>query len=222
MSKTKKISTVKIFIFCFSLIIINNFCFPWIVMNGATGGYNEDTQSPGIQSKIPMEILLIEGAGYFLQTQSNVQTLLHIVELQDIKFIDYIELNKLVNSTLINIINARLAYEELIKVADITPYNLYVLEKLNKFDYETFMKEKGLNPYIFGTVRDYLVEGDITGTFKHAYINFKEIEQLLLNIQSSVLENRVPDLEILWRVNELCAEETLFGSYIARVFKTIK
>jgi hypothetical protein len=191
-------------------------------MNGATGGYNEDTQSPGIQSKIPMEILLIEGAGYFLQTQSNVQTLLHIVELQDIKFIDYIELNKLVNSTLINIINARLAYEELIKVADITPYNLYVLEKLNKFDYETFMKEKGLNPYIFGTVRDYLVEGDITGTFKHAYINFKEIEQLLLNIQSSVLENRVPDLEILWRVNELCAEETLFGSYIARVFKTIK
>jgi hypothetical protein len=191
-------------------------------MNGSTGGYNESTQPPGIQCNISMEILVTEGAGYFFQVHAKVQTLLNMVELQDIKSIDYIKLNKLVNSALINIINARLSFEELIKVAESTPYNLEVIEQLNRFDYDTFMKKYDLNPYIFSIVMDYLVKGDITGTYKHAHGNFKEIEQLLMNIQSSVLENRLPELETFWKLNELSAEETLFGSYIARIFKAIK
>jgi hypothetical protein len=191
-------------------------------MNGSTGGYNESTQPPGIQCNISMEILVTEGAGYFFQVHAKVQTLLNMVELQDIKSIDYIKLNQLVNSALINIINARLSFEELIKVAESTPYNLEVIEKLNCFDYENFLNEYRLNPSIFGIVRDYLVKGDITGIYKYTYGNFKEIEQLLLNIQSSILENRLPELEIFWRLNERCAESSLFGSYIARVFKSIK
>jgi hypothetical protein len=222
MSHIKKISVLKVFVFCFVLIITGSFCFPYIYYNGSTGGYDQNSQPPGIQGNISMEILVIEGAGYFYQGHAKVQTLLNIVELQDIKSIDYIELKKLVKCALIKIISARLSFEELIKSAESTPYNLDVIEKLNKFDYETFMKENGLNPFIFGMVRDYLVAGDITGTYKYAYGNFTEIEQLLLKIQSSVVENRLPELEIFWRVNELCAGETLFGSYIARVFKEMK
>ena len=222
MSHIKKNSFLKVFILCFSLIIMSNYCFPWIYMNGSSGGYNEDTQPPGIQGNIPMEMLLIDGAGYFMKTHSNVQTLLHMVELRDIKHIDYFELNQLVKRALTNIINARLAFEELIKFAEVTPYNLDVIGKLNIFDYDTFMKEYGLNPFIFGIVRDYLINGGITGTFKHAYGNFKEIDKLLLNIQSSILENRLPELEVCWRLNERCAETALFGSYIARIFNSIK
>jgi hypothetical protein len=222
MRDIKKFPAVKIFIFCFSLIIINNYCFPWILGNGATGGYNEDTQLPGIQSKIPMEILLIEGAGYFLKTQSNVQTLLHMVELQDIKFIDYFELNQLVNGALINIIKARLAFEELIKVAEATPYKLDVIDQLNRFDYDAFLNKHCLNPFIFGIVRDYLNKGDITGTFKYLHERLNEIEQLLLIIRQSTTENCLPELPICWRLNERCAETALFGSYIARIFKVIK
>ena len=222
MSHIKKNSAFKTFIFCFSLIIINNYCLSWILGNGATGGYNEDAQPPGIQSNIPMEMLLIEGAGYFLKTQSNVKTLLKMVEWQDKKFINYIEFNQLVNGALINIINARLSFEELTKVAEVTPYNLEVIGQLNRFDYETFLKEHGLNPFIFYTVRDYLVKGDITGTFKYLYERLKEVEQLLLIIRKSTSENRLPELEVCWRLNEKCAETSLFGSYIARIFKSIK
>jgi hypothetical protein len=222
MSNLKKISAVKVVIFCFSLIIINNYCFPWVYFNGATGSYNESTQPPGIQSNMPMEILLIEGAGYFLQTQSKVQTILKMVEWQDIKFIDYIEFNQMVKIALINITNARLSFEELIKVAEVTPYNLEVIGQLNRFDYDNFLKDNNLNPFIFDMVRDYLEKGDITGTFKYLSERLKEIEHLLLIIQEFTAENNLPGLSICWSLNERCAETTLFGSYIARIFNSIK
>jgi hypothetical protein len=222
MSHIKKNSALKVFIFCFSLIIINNYCLSWIFCNGAGGGYDENTQQPGIQSNLPMEILLIEGAGYFMQTQEKVQILLNKIEWQDIKTIDYIELNQLVKSALNNLINARLAFEELIKAAAVIPYNLEVIGQLNRFDYDNFLKDNNLNPFIFGMVRDYLEKGDITGTFKYLSERLKEIEHLLLIIQEFTAENNLPGLSICWSLNERCAETSLFGSYIARIFNSIK
>lgn len=222
MSYRNKKSVIKLFIFCLGLIIIESFCFSYYYCNGSSGGYNEETQTIGIQSNISMEIMVTEGAGYFFQVHAMVQTLLNMVELQDIKAIDYIELDQMVKSSLINIINARITFEKLIKVAEATSYNIEVIEQLNRFDYDTFMNEYGLNPFIFAIVRDYLINGDITSTYKHAYGNFRKIEQLLLNIQSATLANKLPESEIFWRLNELCAEETLIGSYIARIFKAIK
>jgi len=222
MSQIKKISAVKILIFCFSFMIINNYCFPWVWGNGAVGGYNEDPQPPGIQGNIPMGMLLIDGAGYFIKARSNVQAFLYMFELQDIKSIDYIEFERLVNKALMDITNAGLAFEELIKVAEATPYNLDVIEKLNRFDYDTYLNEHGLNPFIFGSVREYLEKGDITGTFKYLYQRLKEIRQMLLIIRESTTENLLPGLPICWKLNERCAEAALFGSYIARIFKAIK
>ena len=222
MSQKKNFLAYKAFVFCFCLITMCTFCFSYICWNGSTGGYDQNTQPPGIQSSISMEILVIQGASYFLNAQVKVQILLNHIELRDLKRIDFDVLNRLIKEALNNIVYTKLTFEELIKVAEVTPYNLDVIEKLNKFDYETFMKEHGLNPFIFSMVRDYLVDGDITGIYKHVYVNFTDIEQLLLKIQSAVIENRLPGLEIFWRLNELCARETLFGSYIARIFKAIK
>ena len=222
MSEIKRISAVKAFVFCLVFIFIETLCFSYYYHNGSTSGYNDEKQPPGIQSQISMEILVIEGAGYFFQIHAKVQTILNMLELQDIKNIDYIELNRLVESSLISTINAIITFEELIKVAESTPYNLEVIGQLNLFDYDTFLNENGLNPFIFCRVRDYLIKGDITGTYNYSYSNFKIIKQLLMTIQSSITENRIPELEIFWRLNELCAVETLFGSYIARIFKAIK
>jgi hypothetical protein len=222
MSHIKKISTFKMFVFCFCLITMCTFCFSYYAYNGSTGGYEQNTLPPGIQCNISMEILVTEGAGYLFLTQSKVQTLLNQVEIRDLKEIDFEALNRLIIEALKNIGYTKLSFEALIEVAEVTPYNFDMIEKLNKFDYEIFMKEHGLNPFIFGTVREYLEKGDITGTYKYAYGNFKEIELLLLIIQAFTIENRLPELEIFWRLNELCARETLFGSYIARIFKEMK
>lgn len=222
MSHIKKNSISKAFAFCLFFIFIETLCFPYWLLNGSGSGYNNDIQSPGIQSKISVEILVIEGTGYFLQANTKVQNLLNILEFMDIKGIDYIELNQVVKSSLIATINARITFEELIKVAEVTPYNLEVIEQLNSFDYDNFLNEYRLNPYILGIVRDFLVKGDITGTYKYFYDNLKIIEKLLMTLQASISENRMPELANFWRLNELFAEETLFGSYIARIFKAIK
>ena len=222
MSHIKKFFILKTIAVCLGLIIIGNFCFSYYYFNGSGSGYNEDIQQSGIQGHISMEILVTEGASYFLKAHANVQTLLNQLECRDLKGIDFIELNRLIMEALKNISYTKLTFEELIKVAELTPYNLVVIEQLNCFDYDAFLNEYRLNPFIFAIVRDYLVDGDITGTYKHAHGNFKEIDQLLLDIQSAILENKLPELKVCWRLNELCAEETLFGSYIARIFKAIK
>ncbi len=222
MSHLKNNPVLKAFVFCLVFIFIETLCFSYWLLNGSEGGYSNGTQPPGIQNQISMEISVVEGAGYFLQCHAKVQILLNMLELQDIKAIDYIELNQLVKSSLISIKNARITFEELIKIAESTPYNIEVIEQLNRFDYEAFLNEYRLNPFIFGIVRNYLVKGDITGTFKYLYERLKEVEQLLLIIRVSTAENNLPGLTICWSLNERCAETALFGSYIARVFKAIK
>ena len=192
MSQTKKIPAFKAFAFSLGLIMIGTFCFPYIHYNGSTGGYDQDPPPPGIQGNISMEILVTQGASYYFKAQINIQTLLNHLELRDLKWIDFETLKRLIIQAFYNITYARLTFTALIEKAETTPYNLDVIERLNTFDYDTFMKEKGLNPFIFGIVRDYLSAGDITGTYKRACGNFKEIEQLLLHIQSSTLENRLP------------------------------
>ena len=154
MSHRKKIPAVKAFAFCLCLIMTGNFCFSYITFNGSTGGYNQYPPPPGIQGHISMEILVTEGASYFLKTHANVQTLLNQVELRDLKGIDFDALNRLIKQALYNIGYTRLTFTALIEVAETTPYNLDVIEKLNTFDYESFMKERGLNAFIFLFCRD--------------------------------------------------------------------
>ena len=110
----------------------------------------------------------------------------------------------------------------MIRAAEATPYNIDVIEKLKCFDYDTFSNQHKLNPYIFGIVKEYLVNGDITGTYKYTNEKLKEISLLIQKIQAELNAYRLPEISICWRLNELCAETTLFGSYIARIFKTIK
>lgn len=222
MRHIKKNPVLKAFVFCLVFIFVETFCFSYYYFNGSDTGYCNGTKPPGIQGQVSMEILIIQGAGYYFKSQSNIQTLLNQIEWKDLKTIDYTKLNRLAKSALNNIIQAKIYFSKLINVAEFTPYNLEVIEQLNRFDYDSLLREYDLNPFIFETVRGYLIIGDITGTYKCALGNFKEIEQLLLYIQSSIAENRMPELKYCWRLNELCAEETLFGSYIARIFKAMK
>jgi hypothetical protein len=70
-------------------------------------------------------------------------------------------------------------------------------------------------------LQSYLSRGDITGTFKRSYYNIYNIERLLVSIQTGLSSDNLPGLPVLWQLNELCADTTLFGSYAARVFYEI-
>jgi hypothetical protein len=88
------------------------------------------------------------------------------------------------------------------------------------FDYDAYMKENGLNPFIFKTLSGYLSSGDITGAFKKAHASMAEIKNLLVTIKNDVSVERLPELQVFWKLNELCSETSIFGSYAARIFQT--
>jgi hypothetical protein len=215
-------SLKKVIILAVSFFIIFNMnSFSYVVLNGSDGGYN-GTPSNGIGiSDISIKMLIEDGVGYFLKAQVDIQSFLNIIEWQDTRIINYIDLNQVIKNALTHMIMARSNFEELIKVAESTLYNFEVIERLKEFGYDSFVKEYNLNPYVFNIVKEYLIKGDITGTFKYTNEKFKEIEQVILKIQEEVSVYRLPGVSMCWRLNELCAEITLFGSYIARIFKNI-
>jgi len=202
------------------LIPVNS--FPYLYFNGSGEGYGGGGESAGIRinENNTIEMYVVAGAGYFLNAHFSVQFLLRKVEVQDLKGMDYNEIQQLLNLALENITSAVETYQQLIEIAENTPYNPLAVDKLMAFDYEGYMKENGLNPFIFKTLAGYLSRGDITGTFKKAHSSMAEIKNLLVTIKNDVSFDRLPALPVFWQLNELCSETSIFGSYAARVFQT--
>jgi hypothetical protein len=205
----------------FILMLINMNAFSYIYHNGSGSGYEESGEIYS-EDTYTIETLIISGAGYYLKSNSKIQKFLNLIELQDIIPIDYNEINRLMNLALENIAIARETYENLIILAESTPYKLEFIAKLKNFDYQSYMNEMGLNSVVFNKVREYLEKGDITGSFKHTYSNLCAIEELLTSIKNGTAVNQMPELSLLWKLNETCAESLLFGSYAARVFHIIQ
>jgi hypothetical protein len=128
----------------------------------------------------------------------------------------------MVNQAFENITLARETYDRLIRIAEFTPYNPEVIQKLKDFDYDSFHDENLLIGTVFEKIRGYLSNGDITGSFKHmrSYIAF--MEYLLVYMKYDLYFNCQPKLPVLWRLNETCSEACLFGSYAARIFYKLK
>jgi hypothetical protein len=200
------------------LMLSNNNLLAYIFFNGSGSSYDDPDGGDELIYNTTIETIIIDGAGYYLQGNTYIQTLLNLVELQDVKGIDYPEMQRLVDSALQNISNARITYEKLVSKAEATPYNPVIIEKLKAFDYYSFMLENRLNETIFKKAAGYLGNGDITGAFRHVLAAVRYMEFLLTAVKTEMDFNR---LEIYWKLNELCAETTLFGSFIARVFNQI-
>ena len=205
------------------LMLPNNNLFAYISFNGSGSGYDDPNTGKDL-TKITASIdtLIIEGASYYLQGNADIQSLLNRVELQDLKAIYYPEMQRLLDSAMANITNARITYEKLVSKAEATPYNPVVMEQLMAFDYDSFMLENRLNETIFKKVEGYLGNGDITGAFRHGLSVIKSIQWLLFIVANYVEFDQMPWIGIYWKLNELCAEFSLFGSYTARIFQSLQ
>ena len=206
-----------------TLLLIGMNAYPFINLNGSGGGYGDENDGGNICSYGgAIEFYIVQGAGYFLEANMDIQSLLRQVELQDLQGIDYQEMQAVVNRARENMNNAKQTYELLIQTAQKTPYNQPVIEILKNFDYESFVKENSLNGAIFEKVRGFLQKGDITGVFKYTHSRCLEIIDFLDAINQAVSRYNLPGLSIFWRLNERAAGVSLFGSYVARVFAGIR
>jgi hypothetical protein len=112
-------------------------------------------------------------------------------------------------------------YEFLKQIADTTPYNPVVIDKLLSFDYSGFCRERGLNKDAFEDVKQFLGKGDARGVFNKILTDTTVILNSLNTIKISVDMKRFPLLSNLWRLNQRFAETLLFGQYCAEVMVAI-
>jgi hypothetical protein len=195
----------------FAFVYANHAC----KANDACGG--EGKKSSGSN----MGQMIIEGAGHFLMSHSEMLKFLNKIELSELTGPDYSELQDIINRAIESMENASETYKNLISIAKETPYNMDVISKLRIFDYAGYMKTNGLNRVIFKKVKYFLRKGDVIGVYIYLKSDMDSIIEQLVNIKSNVDSEVFPEISLLWRINQKYSESLLFGQYVAEVFKNL-
>lgn len=174
-----------------------------------------------INSVSLIESYIEEGGSYFLKAFSDILLLSGSVEAANLEGIDDNELQRTVETGLANIQNAKSAYLLLIRTAESTPYNPFIISQLKAFAYNDFMAKNALNGIVFGEVREYLQNGDITGIFKRLYSKLIVMEELMMSIKIETGSTSLPSIPVIWKLNETASDNLLFGQYVARIFSEL-
>ncbi len=199
------------------LIFFTLSLFPLMVLNEGDSAYEGGGKNtPTIRKYI------IEGAGYFLKSRSDLLLLLNKIELSELNGIDYLELQNIIKSVIENMENAKATYENLIAIAKETPYNESVIETLKNFDYPGFQENQGLNNEIFKEVENLLIKGDVTGVFEKFKDDLENILATMYEVKYTVDSNTFPEIAVLWEINQKYVYSLLFGQYVAVVCKNLK
>jgi hypothetical protein len=168
-----------------------------------------------------MCVLIIEGAGYFLSSQSDMLLFLNRLELAGLSTPDYAELQYLLNRAVKNMEKAVETYKTLASTAAVTPYNPQVISQLMEFDYTGYEKTNALNVEVFARLKTYLSKGDINGVIFIMKRDMESILQQLYVLKAFVDKQEFPGLSLLWRVNQSYQQAMLSGQYVAEVFNNL-
>ena len=203
------------------LIPIN--LFPRICANGSGGAFGgEESISHGMSGVSSLiETHVIEGAGHFLNAYSNILLFLNRVEKSGLEEMDFKEAALIVNRAIENMDNALAVYNQLIDIAERTPYNKNTIAKLMDFDYNGFMSRCGLNNIIFKEVKMYLSNGDVIGMYKYIRNEFLLIRKSLRKVKNDIDTENIPIISSLWTINDEFSKTLNFGQIVSRCFYEI-
>ncbi|MCP4147851.1 MAG: hypothetical protein GY757_08870 [bacterium] len=195
--------------------------FPYIYFNNAGTGYDVTSGDQKVMTAGNSINRYIEDiAANFLLAKADILTFSNLYELSD-SSIDYEEWLRVLNSAEDNIKKSMDAYSQLIQLAETTPYNQAVLDKLMNFNYPGFLSKHNLNTGIYLEVEFFLNQGNVTGAFKKIAASLDTISGILTQIKAEVNADTMPGLTDIWRINEEFSTALLFGEYVAMVFSEI-
>lgn len=214
MANGMKLSILKAFLGVLALCVFQMNAFSRFILNSTSEGFAESDQ-PAIEGYV------IEGAGYFLKSYSDLLLLMNKIELSDMYGVDYAELQQLVNSALSNMENSREKYTSLTQIADKAPYKQTVIAQLTAFDYNSFGQAKELNGVITGKMETYLGFGDVRGIYHKILTDTQAIIDKLIIVRSAVDTGILPVTSDLWRLNESYLDTLFLGQYAAEIFYNI-
>ena len=138
--------------------------------------------------------------------------------MEEINGIDFEELRQIINNAVVHMENAKAKYNDLIQLADGTPFHQPTITELMGFNYTSFQKSKGLNNVIFKEVGTYLCSGDVRGLYHRFRADTQSILDQLNVIKSAVDAEVIPENPDLCQVNKSYCETLLFGQYTAEIF----
>lgn len=223
LDKETKMRRSKLMFLLIVFLLLSNKMFGLIVLNESQKGYEKPIGTNElITGDEQIKFYIIQGAGYFLKSDSNFQLFLNIIELADINGLNYDDLKKVLNNTIYSMEFAKTSYSDLINVAEKTPYNQVIIDKLKFFDYDSFQKNKGLICDIIQKIKSFLINGNITGAYKEVYSYTVESLIYLNEIKEEIDNKLSPDVSLLWLLNQKYSECKLFGQYISQIFFEIK
>jgi hypothetical protein len=166
--------------------------------------------------------LIIDGAGFFIHSNSQYQLFLKEVELSGIYGINPEALEKALDNAITYMELANETYHLLVITANNLEYNQTVLSALNHFDYYEYLYVNRLNPVIFKQVSQFLKAGDVRGCYQRFYTATYDILERLKVIRNCVDNIIMPKIADCWRLNQLYLETQLFGQYTAEIFMNIE
>jgi hypothetical protein len=199
------------------MIIMGLNLFPRVVAN-----YSDSAFEITVEKSLSLNIHIVKGAGYFLKGYSDILMFLNKIEESELDGTDYNELLEIINRAIGNMRQAKKVYGKLTSIANDTPYNPVIIDRLLMFDYECFQKENGLNRDIFANVRKYLGNGDVRGIYAMLFANTAKILNELIVLKMTVEREKFPIVHNLWRLNQRCSEVALFGNYVSEILKNVK
>lgn len=220
--KMRKPKIVFSFIVLFLLISVNK--YPAMIANYSCNCFLPGQCVTGEKAGPAPTIghLVVEGAGYFLDSHADILLFLNRIEMAELTGIDYTGLQGLLENAIGKMEKANAAYFQLKRLAAETPYNPPVIDKLETFDYQLFQKKRGINEVIFRGVSELLGRGDVRGVYKRLHKETTGILKHLYRIKSSIDSGIFPELSVLWRTNERYAETLLFGQICTEIFYNCK
>jgi len=162
--------------------------------------------------------LIIQGGGYLYQSSAYIDHFIGWMELAELSDPDYEKMQKLLDSAILNMENARSTYFQLKNLAAVTPYNREVTDFLYIFNYDKFQKSNGLIPAVFSKVVEFLSIGDVAGIYNEFYIYAGQLLDLMYVLKKDMGTGIYSNLSIVWRINQIYTEFRLFGQYTAQIF----
>ena len=218
-----KIKVLAILILGLSLT--TPYIYGYFAANESCSAFVPAQCSSGINKNLSTETglgqLIIDGAGYFLQSSSDFQFFLKKVELSAAYGINYEELGVSLDNAIKNLTMAKSIYFEICRLAVPLEYDSIVLKKLDDFDYNGYQNRNDLNTVIFGDVASLLKRGDVKGFYRVFYQGLEKILARLKDIKTTVAANQLPIIAACWRINQSYLELELYGQYVAEVFMNL-
>jgi hypothetical protein len=161
---------------------------------------------------------VVSGATYFLKSYSHILRLLALYEASSVRDVTQDRLRYSLNRAAFLMKKSQQAYRRLIFKTTFARRNPGVSLILSHKDYGEFARIRGLNETVFNRLTPDLAAGNIRGIYRQMD---SEIEKILGILTELLAVNRAgdgPALDLLWELNQSCAEAMLYGQYTAEVF----